>query len=282
MAYGRVDAKVYGRAGRACCALLIGGLLLAGCSGGGGDGGRPGAAKSATDTNSRAPGTTSAPTPTPSPTGFRFTPDPARQPKTRADAKRLALAVLAGPDSWGPDYVKGRPYLSVEDTWPVLPADCRWESAGLPSTVLYTVTAHSEVPAAGGKGLVRVINIVTVHRSVDDADWEMSETLEEALRCPDQTLREGERISGLMSLGNPGIGVNTTAQDAINELGKYVKDGVKGEHYYGWAQSRIGQVTVAASVRGGPGHSEQDLSTAMAKSLVAMLNRVEAELEVQS
>ncbi|WP_306330040.1 hypothetical protein [Streptomyces venezuelae] len=280
MAYGRVYAKACGRAGRACCALLAGGLLLAGCSGGGDGGGKPGAAPSASDTKSPSSGATSAPAPTPA--GFRFTPDPARQPKTRADAKRLALAVLAGPDSWGPDYVKGEPYLSVEDAWPVLPANCRWESAGLPSTVLYTVTAHSEVPAAGGKGLVRVTNIVTVHRSVDDADWEMSETLEEALRCPDQTLREGERITGLMSLGNPSIGLNVTAEDAINELGKYVKDGVKGEHYYGWAQSRIGQVTVAASVRGGPGRGEQDLSTSMAKSLVAMLNRVEAELEVQS
>ncbi|MFB7410193.1 hypothetical protein ACFCZ2_23725 [Streptomyces sp. NPDC056202] len=275
-AYGTTYGKSYGRAGRACCALLVGGLFLAGCSGGGGDGGKPGGAKTTSDAK---PPTSAA---TPTPTGFAFTPDPAKAPKTRADAKRLALAVVAGPDSWGPDYVKREPYLSVEDSWPVLPADCRWESTDLPPTVLYTVTSHSEIPAAGGKGLARVTATVTVHRSADDADWEMSETLEEALRCPDQTLRQGERIAGLLSLGNPGIGSNITAQDSINELGKYINDSVKGEHYYGWSQSRIGQVTVAASVKGGPGHTDKALNTSMAQALVAMLNRVLAELEVQS
>ncbi|MER7946341.1 hypothetical protein ABTY59_02985 [Streptomyces sp. NPDC096079] len=260
---------------RAGGAALVAGLLLAGCTGGGDDDGRPeGAGSAGTKAPATAPPSTAAPTPT----AYSFTPDPARVPKTRADAKRLALAVVAGPDAWGPDYVEGAPYLSTEGSWPVLPDTCVWESGTLPSSVLYSVTAHSEIPAAGGKGRVRVTTTVTVHRTDDDADWEMAQTLEEALRCPGQTLREGERITGLMSIGDLGDARNFFAEDSINERGKFVDDTVKGEQFYGWVQARVGQVTVAVSTRGGPGHADDDLSTSMAKASVTMISRVESQL----
>ena len=274
----------YVRLTHACCAALTGGLLLVGCSGGGGGGDGKRGPSSGTSPAASAT-TTATPTaaPSPYPTALGFDPDPARAPRTRSDAVALARTVLSGgPGSWGPGYVERKPYLSPEGYWPVLSEDCSWETGTPPASVLHSVTAYMELPAEGGKGTVRVSATVTVHRTEDAADWEMAETLEEVLRCPGQTLRDGERISGLMSLGNAyGVGGNRTADDTVNERGTYLKDGVPGEHYYGWSQSRLGQVTVAVSAKGAPGHTESDLATAMAQASVAMLTRAETALEAE-
>lgn len=260
---------------RACGGLLVGGLILTGCSDDGGD--SPSGKPSAT------PKTPASGGPAPTPTRLGFTADPKRAPKTEADAKRLALKIVAGPESWGSDYVKRTPHLSADDYWPVLGTNCTWETGTRPPTVLHSVTAYSEIPASTGKGALRVSATVTVHRAESDADWEMAETLEEALRCPDQQLRDGERISGLMSLGSPfGVGGNFTAVDSLREAGTYVNDAVPGEQTYSWYQSRVGQVTVAAVVKGAAGHIAKDVDTAQVHALVAMVGRAEDELEVQS
>ncbi|MFH8838780.1 hypothetical protein [Streptomyces sp. NPDC017868] len=280
MAYG--DRRLL----RACCAVMVGGLIATGCSSGG-EGEKPGGkgGTSATAAPTEAP----AATPTPTPTAFDFTPDPKRAPKTEAEARRLALAVVAGPDAWGPEYVKRSPYLSDPEYWPVLDETCSWETGSRPPTVLYSVTAYSEIPAAGGKGNLRVASTVTVHRTATDADWEMASTLEEALRCPDQQLRAGERISGLISVGNAfGRDGMYTAEDSLGERGFYERDDVKGKQQYGWTQSRIGQVTVAVVVKGAPGYAETATATTtgtiqpQVNALVTMLNRVKEQLEVQS
>ncbi|WP_254705824.1 hypothetical protein [Streptomyces vilmorinianum] len=271
---------------RACGSLLTCGLILTGCSGSGSgsgsedDGKRPESKGSPGGTT--APPAT-APPPTSTPTGLGFTPDPKRAPKNEADAKRLALAVVAGPDSWGSDYVERTPHLSPDGYWPVLGKQCTWETGTRPASVLHSVTAYSEIPAGAGKGALRVSAIVTVHRTETDADWEMAETLEEALRCPDQRLRDGERISGLMSLGSPfGVGGNFTAVDSLREAGTYVNDSVKGEQTYSWYQSRVGQVTVTAVVKGAPGHTAKDTDNAQVQALVRMVERAEDQLEVRS
>ncbi|MFE0649214.1 hypothetical protein ACFVZH_11565 [Streptomyces sp. NPDC059534] len=270
----------------ACCAVLVGGLVATGCAGGADDGKRPDGKGS----TSAAQGPTKAPTtaPAPTPTALDFTPDPQRAPKTEAEARRLALAVVAGPDAWAPGYVKRTPYLSDPDYWPVLGANCSWETGTRPADVLASVTAYSEIPAAGGKGVLRVAATVTIHRTESDADWEMAETLEEALRCPDQKLRDGERITGLMSLGNPfGVGGNVSADDALREGGFYLNDAVKGKQPYSWYQSRIGQVTVATVVKGAPGYTEMDdgmatgTSQAQIQAIVTMVERAKDQLEVQ-
>ncbi|MEU7702654.1 hypothetical protein [Streptomyces sp. NPDC039028] len=260
--------------------------MAAGCSSGGKPDGKRGEATTAA-APTKAP--TTAPTPSPTPTALDFTPDPKRAPKTEAEARRLALAVVAGPDAWAPGYVERTPHLSDPDYWPVLGATCSWETGTRPADVLASVTAYSELPAVEGKGVLRVAATVTVHRTASDADWEMASTLEEALRCPDQKLRDGERITGLMSLGNPfGVGGNATADDSLREGGSYLSDAVKGKQFYSWYQSRIGQVTVATVVKGAPGYSELNdggttgTSQAQVRALVTMLDRVKDELEVQS
>ncbi|MES9805209.1 hypothetical protein [Streptomyces cinereoruber] len=270
----------------------MGGLIATGCSDGREDGAKPdgeGGAKGSTSGASTPGGTAPAPTPTPTPTALDFTPDPKRAPKNAADARRLALAVVAGPDAWGPDYVKRTPHLSDPDYWPVLGDGCSWETGTRPATVLHSVTAYSEVPAVDGRGTLRVAATVTVHRTEEDADWEMAGTLEEALRCPDQKLRDGESIKELISLGNPfGLGGNYTAADSLGERGGYYNDEFRGRQFYGWYQSRIGQVTVATVVKGAPGYSEEMTDTtigtvtAQVQALVTMLERVKDELEVRS
>jgi len=271
-------AYAYGTVLRAGAVLAAAALLLAGCSSGEKDGG----GKAPRGTPTASPSAGGSPTPTPAPTALDFTPDPKRVPNTAADARRLALALVPGPESRGPDYVKRTPYLSAPGYWPVLDERCAWEGGELPRTVLASVTAYSEVPAAGGKGPLRVAATVTVHRTETDADWEMAETLEEALRCPDQRLREGERITGLMSLGSPyGIGGNVNSTDSLSERGTYLNDAFRGKQTYSWYQSRIGQVTVATVVKGAPGYTET-ISTAQIQALVTMQERIQAQLGAQS
>jgi hypothetical protein len=123
-------------------------------------------------------------------------------PKTRAQAVRLARTVAAEPVNWGPGFVKRDPYESDPGFWPVLDANCVWQREPLPETPLAALTRYSELPAEDSKGPIRVTAVVTVHRTATDADWEMAGTLEEGLRCPDQQLRQGERITGLLSQGS--------------------------------------------------------------------------------
>ncbi|WP_370414356.1 hypothetical protein [Streptomyces fradiae] len=260
-------------------------LLLAGCSGGtdkdtGTETGAAPPGKASTSPASAKPSAT--PTPTPTPTR-PDTLDPRRAPRTAADAQKLALAVVAGPDAWGPDYEKRSPYLSPAGYWPVLGAECVWDTGGLPRSVLASATAYSEIPAAGGKGTLRVAATVTIHRTDSDADWEMAETLEEALRCPDQELRQGERITGLTSLGTEyGVNGNTSTTDLLLERGSYVSDAVKGPQFYTWMQTRVGQVTFATVVKGAPGHTEAETNDAQVRANVIMQDRLKKQWGAQS
>lgn len=274
---------------RQCCGALLGvGLLLAGCSGSGGDkaAGAKGPTGSTTSADTRSSPTSSpdpSSTPNPSATSsssvFSFDPDPARLPKTRAQAVRLARAVTAEPVKWGPGFVKRDPYETDPGDWPVLDANCVWQRDSLPPTVLATLTRYSELPAQDGKGPIRVSAVVTVHRTVTDAGWEMAGMLEEALRCPDQQLRQGERITGLLSQGAAfGLMGNLTSEDSLSEGGQYYSDELGGPHYYYWTQSRLGQVTVAVAGRGAKGRTEAEVSTAMSQAITQMLSDVETEL----
>ncbi|MEU2237146.1 hypothetical protein [Streptomyces vietnamensis] len=266
----------YRRTLRTGAALATGAALLAGCSSGGGGGdGKP--TRSTPTASASAPSTAK-----PTPTALDFTADPKRVPKNAAEGRRVALAVVAGPEAWGPDFVKRSPYLSDPGSWPVLDANCVWETRALPRSVLASVTAHSEIPAAGGKGPLRVAATVTVHRTESDADWEMAETLEEALRCPDQQLRQGERVIGLGSLGLPyGVGGNGHSSDSLSESGFYVNDAFKGRQGYTWYQVRIGQVTMATVVKGAPGRTE-DLVAVLTQAQITMEERVKKQMGVAS
>ncbi len=278
---------------RACGALSAAALVLvAGCSGegggtAGGTAGKPPSAGTGTTGASSPPpaeppasGPPASEPSTAAPSALDFTPDPGRAPKNAAEARRMALAIVAGPEAWGADYVKRSPHLSPDGYWPVLGGDCTWRAGTRPATVLHSVTARSEVPASAERAALRVAATVTVHRTETDADWEMARTLEEALRCPAQTLSPGERVTALRSIGSPfGTGGNFTATDSLGEMGTYHSAAFKGGQKYAWFQSRVGQVTVAAVVKGAPGHGEQEVDHAQVQALVAMTDRAKAQLE---
>lgn len=280
--------QVYRRRVRLCVGVLATGLILVGCSGGGGDGtAKPAGSGSAGSKGPTASGDTRSgappsPTPSASTAGLGFTPDPGRVPKTRAEALRLARAVAATPVKWGPGFVKRSPYESDPGFRPVLDANCVWQREPLPATVLATLTRYSELPAEGGKGPIRVAAVVTVHRTEKDADWEMAQTLEESLRCPDQQLRQGERISDLRSQGSDfGQLGNITSEDTLSENGEYYSDELGGPLYYYWVQSRLAQVTVAVVGRSAKGRSNEEVDDALHQGAGQMLSGVEGELEKQ-
>lgn len=270
----------YARTLRTCCAVLAGGLIWSGCSAEP----EPAAKKARpTTTAQQKPGPTAAPSPTatPSPTGMDFTPDPGRAPKTAADGVRLARTVAAGPEHFGPGFVRRAPYESDPAGWAVLDGDCLWQrQSPPPSGVLASLTRRSELPAQGDKGPLRVSAVVTVHRDVSGADWELARTLEEALRCPQQQLSRTEKITDLLSQGTVfGAGGNRYADDALGELGKYYSDELGGPHHYYWDQARIGQVTVAVVSKGSKGRTKEELDEATSAAVSSMLIRLQQELE---
>lgn len=267
---------MYGRTLPALCGVLVGGLLLTGCSGEQSD--KPPETPGAAASSVAAQGASKPPTPSPS--RLAFDPDPARAPTDEAAARKLAETVIAGPELWGAGFVKRTPFLSPPGHWPVLDDNCVWQAGTRPKGVLYSLTSYSELPAAGGKGPLRAAATITVHRDTKGAGWEMAQTLEEALRCPDQKLRDGERISKLMSLGAVyGTGNNFTAEDSIGEIGVYHNDAFAGPQEYGWYQSRLGQITVAIVTKGAEGRTPEEINTSRVEALVGMMNRVEKQLE---
>lgn len=272
------------RGGRAGAALAVCGLLLAGCSDGGGASGRASgtASTSASGTASTraSGGGTTAATAAPAP---RFTPDPAKLPTSRAQAVELLRAVTAGPESYGPGYVRRSPYESDPAEWPVLGTDCVWQQRSLPDDVLGSLSRYSRLPAAGGRGEVHTAATVTVHRTAAQADQEIAETLEEALRCPDQQLRATERITGLNSFGTGyGTDQNYSADDVLLEMGKYHNPALdNGPLSYLWDQVRLGPVTIAVAVQGGKGYGPDDLLAVEERSVSAMEIKVRGLLGVQ-
>ncbi|CAM5652364.1 Lipoprotein OS=Streptomyces microflavus OX=1919 GN=Smic_69770 PE=4 SV=1 [Streptomyces microflavus] len=99
---------------------------------------------------------------------------------------------------------------------------------------------------------------VTVHRTVEDADREIKDTVQESFRCPAQELGGGQRLSGLMSLQFDQKDVRN-ADASLFEAGKFTGPDSGGTQDYVWSKSRIGPVTTAVSVKGAEGYQNSDL-----------------------
>ncbi|MFD9465493.1 hypothetical protein [Streptomyces sp. NPDC060027] len=206
-----------------------------------------------------------------------FEADPAKVPRTKSRAEALAAAVALKPQGWGADFRAQRPAVSTPGTVAVLDGQCRWERRALPKGVLASLSLYSEIPAADGKGELKVSAAVTVHTTVRDADERLASTLEEPLRCRQQQVRTDERISELISAATPyGQGNNTYADDQVVEIGSYLTGNSK--QTYRWYVTRLGTVTLAVSVKGAKGYSDNELDKYTSHANVTMLNRVEFEL----
>lgn len=212
-----------------------------------------------------------------------FEPDPARLPKSRAAAREFIGRVIAGPDSFGPGVVKQNPYESDPATWPVLGKDCVWGQQKPGHSVLSTLTRSFEVPAEKGKGPVRLAAVVTVHRTREDAAWEMAESIEETMRCPTQQLREGELIGSMVAAALfGGESTQTNSEDALNESGQYQSSELGGPHHYAWQQAQTLQFTVAVTGKGAKGRTEREIDDLVVQAQASMLVRLESAVEKQS
>ncbi|BFP51411.1 hypothetical protein ACWGBY_08670 [Streptomyces griseus] len=264
-------------------------VLLAGCSGAaddpGGEEKRDTSARGSASSRAGAGadsggGTGSGPGPEASAT---FEPDPARLPRTKASARAFIDRVIAAPDSFGPGVVKRSPYESDPATWPVLGEDCVWQQRKPARSVLATLTRSFELPAEKGKGPVRLAAVVTVHRTREDAAWEMAESIEESMRCPTQQLREGEQIGSMIAgalLG--GEATQTASEDSLTELGEYRSSELGGPHHYFWQQAQTLQFTVAVTGKGAKGRTEREIDELVVQAQGAMLARLESAVEKQS
>jgi hypothetical protein len=224
-----------------------------------------------------------SPAPAPDTTGpgeaLAFTPDASRLPRTFDDAVTFAEAVAAGPADLGDDFTARQPPVEADPhSMAVLHDDCVWRREELPDGVLATVARHSERPAGDGRGALRVMASVTVHTSARAADERMAAVLEEGMRCPEQQLSGGERVTGVMSAGQPyGVRGQLAADDVIEETGSYHGD-QGGPHPYLWSVWRLGPVTLALAVKGAEGYTEAELARLRTATLELMLTRVESEL----
>ncbi|MFF2012802.1 hypothetical protein ACFVWY_27515 [Streptomyces sp. NPDC058195] len=247
-------------------------LLATACGGGGGDGdgGRP-AKQSPSTTGTPATGK-GTPRATDGPV---IDADPARLPTTRTTALALVRQVIADPGDLGPGIVARTPYESGPDAWPVLGADCVWQQRAPGNGVLATLTRSFEMPAARGKGPLRLAAIVTVHRTDDGARWEMAESIEESMRCPTQRLRQGETISGLGAGAlAQGEANQTNSEDSLMESGEYRSDGLGGPYPYVWAQDQILRFTFAMTAKGAKGWAADEIDAIVFRTQSAMLIRL--------
>ncbi|MDQ0683388.1 hypothetical protein QFZ56_002351 [Streptomyces achromogenes] len=267
---------------RATASAAAAAALLGGCGAGDDKAAEPSPSASA---GSAAPTASGSPSPAASASSTGggkaaltpFEADPAAVPRTGRQAEALAQAVALEPQAWGSNFRAQQPAASAPGTVAVLDAQCRWQRRPLPKTVLASLSRYSELPGAGGKGMVKVTAAVTVHATVRDADQQLSTTLEEPLRCPVQQVRTDEQIAGLMSAASPyGQGGNTYADDQVVEIGSYLT-GTSAQTYR-WTVARLGTVTVAVSVMGATGYKPYELEQFSSQGLSTMLSRVESEL----
>ncbi|WP_165956349.1 hypothetical protein [Streptomyces hainanensis] len=233
---------------------------------------------------SAGPEETGEPTPEPEAApddAFAFSPDPDKFPTTVEQALLLIDLVQPEPTAIGPDFVAEEPAESDPATWSTLDDACVQASGPLPDGVLASVSRYSRLPATGGgDGPARVRTVVTVHADEESAAAELTDTLEEALRCPDREPGQGESVTGLISLGNPaGSRGQVSADDQVYGTGEYRSDEFGGPYPYLSVISRSGPVTTAVSVNGTAAFDERAVSQASAQALVQMQTTVQAALE---
>ncbi|MFE1292232.1 hypothetical protein [Streptomyces sp. NPDC058751] len=267
--------------GRIVASVATAAALLGGCTSADDDKAAGPSASAPSRSATAAPGSPTA-APSASPSGgdafsALFRADPAKVPRKKSRGEALAAAVALEPHEWGANFRAQRPAASTQGTFAVLDEQCRWERRTLPRGVLASLSRYSEIPAAGKKGELKVSAAVTVHTTVRGADERLASTLEEPLRCRQQQVRTDERITGLMSAATPyGQGSNTYADDQVMEMGKYLTG--NSEQTYRWYVTRIGTVTLAVSIKGAKGYSDDELNNYASHANVTMLDRVKFEL----
>ncbi|MEU3985212.1 hypothetical protein AB0F77_34975 [Streptomyces sp. NPDC026672] len=260
---------------RPVLAVAAGALLLAGCTG---------EADNEAEADGKANGSPGAsPSASPSPSSTTrsepYTLAEARAPKTRAEAVAFVRGLDVRPDYFGIGYRKREPFESDPDMWAVLQEDCLWQREALPENVLASLTRAFELPEKDGKGSVYVSLTVTVHEDTVAARRDMAESLESALRCPEQRLNATDMVRGLYSrLDAFADARNVISDDDLAESGEWAVDGTSEAHPFDWYKYRLGPVTVAATARHGAGRSAEE-DAAITSGLAGGVTLAAAEID---
>jgi hypothetical protein len=256
-----------------CTAAVLAGVLVGGCSSGTGED-----APLTGPTTSAAGGAPSGASASPSAPATPFDAAPGGLPRNADEALRLARAVAYAPDDWGRGVVAQQPAQSEPDTVALLDGDCRWTRAPRPGGVLASLSRYSELPAADGRGSVRMTAVVTVHATEARADRQLNTALEDVLRCPEQRLRDDERVVDLVSAATAWGEGQTYADDYVYERGRYLREGEPrkdgGGHPYEWTMDRLDTVVVSVSVKGSEGYAADDLRALATRGTAGMRARV--------
>lgn len=280
-----MDDKSAGRRGgwrsRAVASGAAAVVLLGGCSAGTTDrAAAPGGKASGSPTPSASAsgkGSAAGAEPSSAPSVTPFAADPDRLPRSRREGAALAAKVAMQPKDWGAGFRAQPLARSAAGTVAVLDDECRWQRRAQPEGVLGSLSRYSELPGGKKRGTVKVTATVTVHTTELGADDQLSEMLEEALRCPEQQVRADERIAKLMSVGTPrGTRGNNYADDSIVETGVYLTG--SSEARYRWMVTRLGPVTLTVSFKGAEGWADADLEPYVTRGTITMLDRAAYEL----
>ncbi|MGW6784727.1 hypothetical protein [Streptomyces sp. NPDC054987] len=253
---------------------MVGCTADRGAEGGAGGSHTPAASPAPPVSSAAPPSPTSTAPPAPGATAVSLVPDldESKQPKTAAEAQALLDRIVITEDAFGPDVVRRTPFESSPGRWPVLDERCVWQTTGLPPDVLATNTRYFQIPAGNGHGPVQINATVTVHHNRAESGWETARAMEEVVRCPDQKLREGEELKGLLgTVNHQGEQLNNWSEDAFSEFGTYVgPQGGEPQSYF-WYQAQFGPVTVAIAGKGAEGFKQETLSQLVVQGNSRML-----------
>lgn len=207
--------------------------------------------------------------------------DPAKYPTTAAQGQAVIGRLIPDAALFGADVRPAVPYEAAPGRWSDLAENCVWRVEETPEDVLATRTRYFWLPAekSGGKGAVRLSTTITVHRTALDAAWEQAGMLEEALGCREQVLRPGERLTNLHSYAfGQGEGSNVDLDDSLLEIGECRSETRGGPYPYFWQQAALGSVVMSASACGGEGRTADEIQSLVQDPLIRVMLRAEKEI----
>ncbi|GCD98991.1 hypothetical protein [Embleya hyalina] len=242
-------------------ALIVSGVLVAGCSGGSSKGGPFGLGVSDSPTVSR--GSTQNPEPPPPPSPDPVTPEPvttSATPRptttTRADvtltaarAQSVVSAVALVPKDWGDTYVpQEQNYEHTALDHVITGTDCKQALQGTTPGALATMARYVYIPdgkpSVDNLSKTLATSSATVYSTALAARTDMQVGVADARRCPDQVLGGDEKLNGIQVLDLTVEGI-----DEVHVARAQWISGHGGAPFqYVWVTARQGQTVLTAAV----------------------------------
>ncbi|MFE3198911.1 hypothetical protein [Embleya sp. NPDC059237] len=242
-------------------ALLVSGMLVAGCSGGSSKGGPFGLGVSDSPTASQSSTRTPEPPPppspdpvTPEPDTTSATPRPTTTPRadvtlTTERARTVVSAVALVPKDWGDAYVpQEQNYEHTALDRVITGTDCKQALQGTTPGALATMDRYVYIPdgkpSVDNLSKTLATSSATVYSTTLAARTDMQTGLADARRCPNQVLGGDEKLNGIQVLDLTVEGI-----DEVHVARAQWISGHGGAPFqYVWVTARQGQMVLTAAV----------------------------------